>query len=165
MKYYLIILFLFHLCIATCQETFEIIENLGIENEEGIKEVNIKMSFIRTLTYNNLKMLKVKSFAVDTGLYAFPKSIVKIGDQIIISGSVFLGYKYDHQYWIPYIIWYDESNNESKIEYIVNENSVGHIYNISLIADKDSNLIVMYERQYHNSDFDIWGLGKQGFIK
>jgi len=225
MKYYLIILFLFHLCIATCQETFEIIENLGIENEEGIKEVNIKMSFIRTLTYNepflelhdyslidgkkigsivldgfqktngytknlytvndgtsylasyidgfpclakfdnNLKMLKVKSFAVDTGLYAFPKSIVKIGDQIIISGSVFLGYKYDHQYWIPYIIWYDESNNESKIEYIVNENSLGHIYNISLIADKDSNLIVMYERQYHNSDFDIWGLGKQGFIK
>ncbi len=225
MKHYLIILFLFHICIATCQETFEIIENLGIEKEEGISEICIIDTFTRVLVYNEpnieihdydakngvklrsivlqnfkvisnradlmindeegntyvvgtiletptvfkldvkLKIIDTFYFEIISDFIPYPNSMIKIGNQIVIAGSVYMGYKYDHQYWIPYIIWFDELSGSSKIDFINDEDNFGHINNISLTKDNDNNIIAMYSRQYHNPDFSVWADGKKGFIK
>ncbi len=225
MKYYLIILFFAHVCTATGQETFEVIENLGVENDEGISEICIIDTFTRVLVYNkpnieihdydakngvklrskvlpnlkvipnradlmindvegntyvvgtifgtpsvfkldiNLEILDTFYFEIISELIPYPNSIVKIGDQIIIAGSVYMGYKYNHQYWIPYIIWFDELTGFSKIDFINDENNFGHINNISLTKDNDNNVLAMYSRQYHNPNFSVWANGKQGFIK
>lgn len=105
------------------------------------------------------------TFEVDTGLLGGANSVVENGDEIIIGGNMHIGYKYNHEYWIPFIAWYNKITGVKTIRLLWDENTTGHLFNIYVQKDKNNQLIVQYLRQYHNPNFSIWAKGYNGFIK